>query len=74
MLCVTSPWEEPLSKTEQVRVWAKFLANGTTHSARAGTLPYIIRRCEREKIPYILEALPGMGYHLSRGNDPGVTT
>lgn len=66
MICVTSPFEEPLSRTEQARIWARFLDGGTTHSAHASTLPYIMRRCEREKVSYLLQAMPGVGYHIKR--------
>lgn len=66
MLCVTSPFEKPLSATEQSRAWAMFLSGGTSHSAHASTLPYIMRRCEQERVPYVLQATPGMGYHIKR--------
>ena len=64
MLTVISVFEIAMSKTAQQRTWAAFMGGGTNHSARASTLPYIIRRCETEKIPYTLIAAPGMGYFI----------
>lgn len=43
-----------------------FKQHGTTHSASAMTLPLIINRCEQEKIPYVLKAMPGAGYRIER--------
>ena len=48
------------------RLWKQFLAAGSQHSGRASLLPYIIRRCEQEKIAYTLEAMPGVGYYIKR--------
>jgi hypothetical protein len=53
------------SKAAQERTWQMFLKGGTSHSAQAHTLPYIINRCEREGIPYQLKAMPGSGYYIS---------
>jgi hypothetical protein len=66
MITVGSPHETALTKAAQRRVWDAFLSSGTNHSASAATLPYIIRRCELEQIPYILNAVPGMGYYIKR--------
>jgi hypothetical protein len=65
MLCVNSPHEVVLSKAAQGRLWANFKKNGTNHSGRASLLPYIIRRCELEGVPYVLKAYPGRGYYIS---------
>lgn len=64
MLCVNSPNEFAQSKAAQERLWQEFLRGGTNHSGLACTLPYIIRRCEREKQPYILKAVPSAGYWI----------
>lgn len=67
MLIVLSFYEDtgaPLSRAARERVWATFLARGTTHSSRAQTLGYIMRRCERSKTPYRLLAQPGVGYRI----------
>jgi len=63
-LCVTSPSEFPMSGAAFAAMWEKFLREGTTHSARAASLPLVIRRCEREGIPYVLFAVPGKGYFI----------
>lgn len=63
-LTVSSPFEVELNKQQMARLWASFLSGGTSHSARASTLPALIRRCEREGRGYVLHALPGMGYRL----------
>lgn len=52
------------SKAQNERIWRAFLRDGTSHSARALTLAYIINRCEREGVGYKLTALPGMGYYI----------
>lgn len=52
------------SKAAQERTWRAFLAKGTFHSAQATTLPYVIERCETEKVGYRLTAQPGMGYWM----------
>lgn len=65
MLFIFSIGEIALSKAAQRRVWSAFKERGTTHSARAGTLPYILRRCEQERIAYTLEAMPGQGYYIT---------
>lgn len=64
IFCMTSPYEESISATEAARIWAEFLDRGTQHSSMAATLPYIIRRCEREGIAYRIEAYPGDGYYV----------
>lgn len=53
-----------LSKAKQKYVWETFLKGGTNHSAQAMTLTYIIERCEQEKMPYELQAVPGIGYTI----------
>jgi hypothetical protein len=65
-LCVTSAFEEPLSKTQLAQSWAQFMKGGTQHSARAAILPHIIRRAEQAGISYRLTAHPGAGYYLER--------
>ena len=52
------------SKTLLERSWRQFLAGGTSHSAGANILPYIMNRCEREGRPYELLAHPGEGYYI----------
>lgn len=69
MLTIISTHEIALSKAAQRRVWKSFLDGGTNHSANASTLPYIIRRCEAERIPYVLTAVPGTGYFLAHMKD-----
>ena len=66
VLSATSAYERPVDKTTGARLWSQFLQHGTTHSSRAETLPYIIRRCESEGIGYVLEAMPGLGYHIKQ--------
>jgi len=66
-LTVISSHEMALSKAAQKRTWEQFCRSGTNHSGRAGTLPYIIRRCEQEGIPYELKAWPGRGYYIKKG-------
>lgn len=68
MLCVTSPYETPINKSEGARLWASFNNGGTSHSPSASTLPYLIRRCEREGVPYSLIAFPGYGYGIKPYN------
>ena len=48
----------------QKSMWDCFLAWGTSHSAQAVTLSYIIERCEKEGVPYRLTASPGQGYFI----------
>lgn len=69
MLTVISTHEMYLSKAAQKRVWDSFMNTGTNHSARACTLPYIIRRCEQEGIAYKLIAHPGEGYWIERDHN-----
>lgn len=64
MLCVTSPFEVSQSRASGSRIWRTFLAGGTNHSSKAATLPYLIRRCEREGVSFRLEAHPGLGYRM----------
>lgn len=72
MLFVYSDGEDKitLSKADRQRLWDAFLDGGGRHSSAAATLPYIIRRCEREHVPYILRAMPGVGYHLEPYKEP----
>lgn len=65
MLAVISTHEIALSKAAQRRTWDAFMNGGTNHSANASTLPYIIRRCEIQKLPYVLTAVPGKGYFIA---------
>jgi len=67
MLTVISPNEMAMTKAAQRRLWSEFTTNGTYHSKLACTLPYIIRRCELEKIDYTLQASPGAGYFIKKG-------
>ena len=63
-LSITSTHERKLSRAAGARVWESFLRSGSGHSPAAAMLPYLIRRCEQEKVPYVLEAVPGMGYFI----------
>lgn len=66
-LCVTSPNEMEMNAKMLSMVWRNFLKGGvTSHSAQAASLPHIVRRCEREKIPYRITAHPGQGYTIER--------
>lgn len=67
MLTVVSTHEIAISKAAQERLWKDFLANGTNHSGVASTLCYIIRRCEQERVAYVLTAHPGQGYRIEQG-------
>ncbi len=53
-----------LKPSEKLRTWNAFMAGGTNHSSAAHTLSYIMQRCEEEKIPYVLQAMPGKGYFI----------
>ena len=53
-----------LTGATQRRTWEAFMDGGTSHSAAALTLSYIIERCEREGVAYQLEAHPGHGYFI----------
>jgi hypothetical protein len=64
MLTVISPNEIALTKAAKRRIWDAFKDGGTSHSPQAATLPYIIRRCEKERVPYELYARPGEGYFI----------
>jgi hypothetical protein len=66
ILCATSPHELPVDKKTGARLWKEFLRVGSNHSSHASFLPYIIRRCERECVPYRLTAYPGNGYFIER--------
>lgn len=46
------------------RIWQCFKDGGTTHSASAATLSYVIERCESEGEAYVLHAQPGLGYFI----------
>lgn len=37
------------------------------HSGLGMMLPFILQHCEEKKIPYVLTAYPGMGYHIKKG-------
>jgi hypothetical protein len=66
-LLVTSPYEQEIPQGIAGEMWRAFLAGETSsHSHMAATLPYLLRRAEREKVPYVLEAAPGVGYALTR--------
>jgi len=67
ILNATSPYEIDLDRNRKAHTWRAFLEHGSNHSARASTLPYIIRRCEREGVGYVLTAMPGQGYHIEPG-------
>jgi len=61
-----NPMSTPLSKTAQAQTWATFARKGTMHSDNASTLWYVLDRCEREGIAYLLVAIPGQGYNITR--------
>lgn len=66
-LCVSSPFELEVSRPIGAMLWKSFMAGTTSHhSAKASTLPYMIRRAEREGVPYLVEAHPGLGYTMRR--------
>lgn len=65
-----SPHEMALSKAAQRRTWDEFMKHGASHSGRASTLPYIMRRCEQEGQRYQLTAIPGKGYFIRPLDDP----
>lgn len=59
----------PLTTTSRNQLWDYFCRKGSSnHSAGAGTLPFIINRCEQEKIAYQLIAIPSAGYFIKRLN------
>jgi hypothetical protein len=64
VLTFTSIFGMLLSKAQGDASWKQFKAGGTSHSARAATLWYLLNRCEREGVCYKLEAMPGYGYRL----------
>jgi hypothetical protein len=52
MLIVTSLQASPKPLVREA-AWFHFVSNrGSTHSTAAVTLPYIMNRCEQEKLPY----------------------
>ncbi len=53
-----------LTKAAQRRTWEAFMDGGTSHSAAALTLSYIIERCEMRGVPFELTARPGLGYFI----------
>ena len=57
----------PISKAALERNWQAFMRGGTNHSGRGATLAAIINRADREGIPYVLTAHPGLGYHIVPG-------
>ena len=59
-----------LTKTEKNRIWKHFMETGhSTHSARASILPFLVRKCEEEGIPYMIQAYPGKGYGIQKMDD-----
>lgn len=57
----------PLTTTSCNQLWEYFCWKGcSNHSADAGTLPFIMNRCEQEKITYQLIAIPSAGYFIKR--------
>lgn len=71
MLCVTSPFEKPIPRNRQESLWRGFMERGSSHSNQATLLPFLIRKCEQEKIPYMLKAYPRRGYYIERLKDEG---
>lgn len=68
-LVIGSMFELEISRKMGSQMWRAFMEGRlSTHSARASTLPYLIRRCERVGEPYVLTGVPGYGYSLIRGN------
>ncbi len=66
-LNVTSPFEVELPRSIGTKLWKDFLSGAESrHSLQACTLPYLMRRAEREKMPYVLTSYPGEGYTLQR--------
>ncbi len=47
------------------RALKMFRASGeSTHSSNGVLLPFVIEYLEENKIPYVLTAKPGVGYHI----------
>lgn len=67
-LNATSPFERSLSQAQQRQIWRAFLdsKDGLRHSNKAGTLPFLIRMCEKRAVGYQLTFMPGMGYVMRR--------
>lgn len=64
MLIVTSLQASPQPLVREA-AWFHFVNNrASTHTTAAVTLPYIMNRCEQEKLPYQLISLPGAGYRI----------
>lgn len=53
-----------LTKRHKETLWKQFLGAGVTTTKEAAHLPYLMNRCEKSRIPYILKAMPGIGYHI----------
>ena len=64
MIVVVSLHEMALSKAEQRRIWKAFIERGTSHSGKASTLPFVMRKCELEGVEYRLTAMPGESYWI----------
>jgi hypothetical protein len=67
VVSLTSAYEMEVSKGIGARMWADFMdGRVSSHSAMASTLPYLQRRAEREKVPYVIKAVPGEAYSIER--------
>ena len=72
MVCSAHEDDAPISKIKRRQVWFDFLAGGVVSGPLAGSIPFIIRRCEMRGIGYRLTALPGRQYIIepvSKTND-----
>ena len=71
MLIVENTMTKKIKLSEKMKrlTWEGFIQGGTSHSGNAGTLPYVMNRCEEEKVEYTLRAAPGKGYYISQGSD-----
>jgi hypothetical protein len=61
-----------MSGVAKDRMWAQFLEKGTSHSAMAMTLPYILNRCVEEKVPFTLKGDPAAGYWIEPMKKPTI--
>lgn len=67
MLLTVSPFEIDLSAKHMRELWDRFMhGEEIRHSPRAQTLAWLIRKAERERIGYRLDASPGEGYSIQR--------
>lgn len=69
MITVTSSGQRmiPVSKEAAKRTIKAFEhAGSSNHSSNAATLPIVVEHCERNKIPYRLTAVPGLGYFIEK--------